>query len=110
AQKSIDGDAKGGLSINFHLVEDGLPDAVHHSTSYGGQWTSDWCVVLETDGSIETARRTVSEIEKDEFGNRQNPHRPWRGSDGTNRVVAWAYAAEVRAAIDAIAQQGKEGV
>lgn len=81
------------------LCRDSHPPLMNHSSSYGGVWASDWCVVFRANGSACVARYEVSEMDKrymDESG--AVPNFPWR-VPGFGHVVAWAMVSDVVAHI-----------
>ena len=87
-----------GNALRFRLVAQEFPDPIHHSTSYGGQWNSDWCVVFTADGGAGVTRLTVSDGMKAFYcADPGRMYPPW--SKGGSRIVAWAYQSEARAAI-----------
>lgn len=87
-----------GNALCFRMAAQEFPDPKNYSTSYGGQWDSDWCVVFTADGSAGVTRLTVADSMKDFYcANPGRMYPPWR--QGGNAVVAWAYLSELRAAI-----------
>jgi hypothetical protein len=87
-----------GIALRFRLAAKEFPDPIHYSTSYGGQWESDWCVVFTADGSAGVTRLTLADSMKEFYcANPGRMYPPWR--QGGSTVVAWAYLSESREAI-----------
>lgn len=82
-----------------------LPDTPHYSSSYGGQWSSDWCVGVTVDGRIQPTKLVLSASAKEALTNGEMPSSDWPFVNWKNHaaesVVAWAYVADVRAALAA---------
>lgn len=95
--------ARQPVGLRLILCRDSYPPLVAHSSSYGGIWTSDWCLVVDLNGSACSARYQVSDFDKrsmDANGGVPNAvqNDPWR-VPGFGRVVAWAKASDVVAHI-----------
>ncbi|WP_414490136.1 hypothetical protein [Stenotrophomonas maltophilia] len=96
-------DASQPVGLPLTLCRDSYPPLVAHSSSYGGVWTSDWCLVVDLNGSTCSARYQVSDFDKrsmDANGGVPNAvqNDPWR-VPGFGHVVAWAKASDVVAHI-----------
>ena len=91
------------VTVRFNLTDKALPDACDYSESYGGQWSSDWCVCLKDSGSVEVTRFTVLKMEKEALsrGSRAFVRSSWWQPGWGMKYVAWAYRAEIEAAIRA---------
>jgi len=90
-----------GLDIRFHLVADQMPELIEHSTSYGGRWSSKWCICLKPDGTAEVNRWTVTDEVKGALDQGRKPFAPWTTSRTANPFftpyLAWAYVDDVAA-------------
>lgn len=82
-----------------------LPATPHYSSSYGGQWSSDWCVGVTVDGRIKPTKLVLSASAKEALTNGEMPSSDWPFVNWKNQAaesfVAWAYVADVRAALAA---------
>ena len=47
------------FNLNLRLFKDEVPELVHWSSSYGGQWDSDWIVIFHPSGNVEVTRYIV---------------------------------------------------
>ena len=47
------------MNLVFHKFTDKLPDVPHRSSSYGGQYYSDWIMVISPNGSVDVHQFTV---------------------------------------------------
>lgn len=92
-----------GVVVNFNLYDVKLPSASEHSTSYGGEWSSGWCIVIKANGTAETSRFTVSESEKEALDRGERPYSNWHRPGWPPRYLAWAYCQDVT---DALAAPG----
>lgn len=95
--------ARQPVGLSLTLCRDSYPPLVTHSSSYGGIWTSDWCLVVDLKGSACSAQYQVSDFDKrsmDANGGVPNAvqNGPWR-VPGFGHVVAWAKASDVVAHI-----------
>lgn len=100
-----------GLALNFKLVKDEFPALTDHSDSYGGTWTSKWCVCVHQDGKASCERFSVTESEKDALDRGNRKHVRWLQGNSRywgQEYLAWAYIDDVRQAIDAALKSTKE--
>lgn len=88
------------LTIRFYSVKESLPDAKHYSSSYGGQWSSDYCVVIDVNGRVSTRRMVVSGSVKEEIEAGRRPLSHWFAAE-RQIVAAWAYCADINTALAA---------
>ena len=95
--------------VPFNLYEAALPEASEHSTSYGGQWSSAWCVVITPSGNTRCEKFTVSELEKEMLDRGERPHNNWHKPGWPPRYLAWAYCKDVLTALSGLEHVGKEG-
>jgi hypothetical protein len=86
------------MDLKLKQFKDELPDLTRWSSSYGGQWTSDWIIVITPDADTKTDRFIVSwSIENQpatEEAKRLNGKvgtHPWRNMEN----CAWAYCKDV---------------
>lgn len=97
--------------MKLRLLKDELPELIEHSTSYGGEWLSDWVVGFTQDGTCSTLRLRVPGG-SDEKERAQNSAR-LAGFFGVGSIyaynyVAWAYKKEIANTIDAAMSASKE--
>ena len=48
------------MNLKLKLFKDELPELTIYSNSYGGQWSSDWIIIFEPNGTVKTTKFTVS--------------------------------------------------
>lgn len=48
------------MNLKLKLFKDELPVLTHYSSSYGGQWSSDWIVVFTPGSDIRTTKYIVA--------------------------------------------------
>ncbi|MET3371976.1 hypothetical protein ABIC89_001017 [Variovorax boronicumulans] len=89
------------LRIAFNLYETSLPEAPTHSTHYGGQWSSEWCIVITPSGSAQCEKFTVSESEKEMLDRGERPYSNWHKPGWPPKYLAWAYGKDVVASLKA---------
>lgn len=92
-------EVSGPVANLLTLCRDSHPPVVNHSSSHGGVWMSEWCVVFLANGTAFCATYEVSEMDRrhmDATG--AVPHSPWR-VPGFGRVVAWVLVSDVVAHI-----------
>lgn len=91
----------GTVSVQFHLYAEKLPDPKHYSSEYGGQWGSDWCVCLTDTGKCVYEKFNVGRSEKEALDEGRRAHSNWDRPGWMPKYIAWAYAADVLAALRA---------
>lgn len=93
-------------NVAFNLYDATLPQATEHSTSYGGQWSSPWCVAITSSGHAHCEKFIVSESQKEMLDRGERPHSNWHNPGWEPKFVAWAYCKDVIAALAAPTQAG----
>lgn len=85
------------INIPFYDVRDEHPELEHYSSSHGGQWHSEFCLVILSDGSIKTTRFTLDSSDKERFD-----ENAWTGTwremstFGWCPVRYWVYLKDIR--------------
>ena len=86
-------------TITFKKFPEEPPDTNNYSPSYGGSWSSEWCVVIDADGNARNARYTIGPSAKEALAKGiKNVPSNWQEPGWGPRYVLWAYASEVVAA------------
>jgi hypothetical protein len=89
------------LALALTLVKDALPLASDYSSSYGGQWSSPWCICLSRSGSANVQRLVLSPNEKEAQDRGELRLYPeWKMSGLDSLVVAWAYVTDAKALLE----------
>jgi len=83
------------LPLNFRLYAKELPKELEYSSSYGGQYTSDWCVAITHRGTAETTRFTIGRPEKEMLDRGERPYSNWHKPGWGPKYVAWAYCKDL---------------
>lgn len=86
------------MNLKLHLVKDELPELVTWSDGYGGQWSSDYVILFEPNGFVETRKLTISGQEHEKECATANRHLSgcWLISPvWMPPYVAWCYSKDV---------------
>ena len=99
ATPAAPGEVTNQRNLAFNLYASTLPQATEHSTSYGGQWSSPWCVVIGGNADVSCKRFTVSRSEKEMLDRGERPYSNWHKPGLPPEYIAWAYCSDVLAAL-----------
>lgn len=105
------------IHVTFTHVTESLPEFKDHSSSYGGEWYSDWVYILTRHGEIISSRLVApGKIDEKPVAEKYALMAwKWTGLSGTDYfhksvahspVVAWAYKTSVKDAARS-QQEGK---
>jgi len=97
------------IQITFTSVADALPEFKDHSSSYGGEWYSDWLYIVTRHGEIYSSRLAAAGKKDAKPVAERFALMTWKwtGLSGTDYhhntvarspVIAWAYATDIEKA------------
>ncbi|NKI68897.1 hypothetical protein GN109_05645 [Collimonas pratensis] len=97
-----DEEMAGRFPVEFKLFSEDLPALKHYSSSYGGTWTSDWCITIDSCGRASVDRLTVGEDLKEAIDRGERKYVRWipPNANSWENIVAWAYVSDMKAAIE----------
>jgi len=86
------------MHLKLRLFKDEVPELTTYSTSYGGQWSSDWIIIVKPTGYVESAkyivgwsRPHVPLTDEDKRRGSVRASKPWYY---THANSAWCYSKE----------------
>lgn len=81
--------------LRLTLCRDAHPPMKDHTTFYGGRWSSELCVVVDSLGQVVTTRYTLSDFDKGRMDATGSvPNFPWRPA-GCSNAVAWVLLSDL---------------